>query len=82
MPVSSYYSIVSMEEQLWLDPLVLIDTKLIVWITGLPKVGEDLTTLFNNKSREKAQSESMKEKFHTFRGKRGLDVVNINDEGV
>jgi hypothetical protein len=24
----------------------------------------------------------MKEKFHTFRGKRGLDVMNINDSGV
>jgi hypothetical protein len=31
---------------------------------------------------EKSQSETMKEKFHTFRGKRGLDVANINDSSV
>jgi hypothetical protein len=24
----------------------------------------------------------MKEKFHTFKGKRGLDVTNINDDNV
>jgi hypothetical protein len=64
---------------LWLDPPVSIDTALIAWITGLPKAGEDPTTLFN-KAGERALSEAMKEKFHTFRGKRGLDVMNINDD--
>jgi hypothetical protein len=49
---------------------------------GYQKQGEDPTTLFNNKAGEKAQSEDMKDKFHTFRGKMGLDVMNINDEGV
>jgi hypothetical protein len=32
--------------------------------------------------REKAQSKAMKEKFDTFRGKKGLDFTNINNEGV
>jgi hypothetical protein len=67
---------------LWLDPPVLIDTQLIVWITGFPKVGEDLTTLFTNKAREKSLVESMKYKFHTFIGKRGLDVMSISDDVV
>lgn len=57
-----------------------IETALIARIIGLPK-GEDPTTLLN-KAGERALSEAMKEKFHTFRGKRGLDVANINDEGV
>jgi hypothetical protein len=58
---------------------MLIDTALIAWITGLPKTGEDPTTLFN-KAGEKVPSEAMKENFHTFMGERGLDVMNINDE--
>jgi hypothetical protein len=66
---------------LWLDPPVSIDTALIACITGLPKAGEDPTILFN-KEGERALSESMKEKFQTFRGKRGLDVKNINDNNV
>jgi hypothetical protein len=40
-----------------------------------PIVGEDLTIMFN-KAGERALSETMKEKFHTFRGKRVLDVKN------
>jgi hypothetical protein len=56
---------------LWLDPLVSIDTALIARIIGLPKVGEDPTILFN-KAGERSLSESMKEKFHTFRGEKGI----------
>jgi hypothetical protein len=56
---------------LWLDPPVSIDTALIAQITGLPKAGEDPTILFN-KVGERALSEEMKEKFHTFRGKKGI----------
>jgi hypothetical protein len=47
---------------LWIDPLVSIDTTLIARIIGLPKVGEDLTLLFN-KAGERALSKVMKEKF-------------------
>jgi hypothetical protein len=68
---------------LWLDPPVSIDTQLVVaWITGFPKAGEDPTTLFTNKVGEKALSENMKDKFNTFRGKRGLDITNISDDVV
>jgi hypothetical protein len=66
---------------MWLDPLVSIETALIAHITELPKSSEDLTILFN-KSREIALSNSMKENFQTFKGKRGLDVKNINDTNV
>jgi hypothetical protein len=66
---------------LLLDPLVSIDTALIALIIGLPKVGEDPTTLFN-KARERSLLKEMKEKFQTFKRKRGLDVTNINDDGV
>jgi hypothetical protein len=38
---------------LLLDPWVSIDTKLILWITRLQKVGEDPNTLFNNKEGRK-----------------------------
>jgi len=39
---------------LWLDPQVSIDTQLIAQITGLSIAGEDPTTLFVNKAKEKA----------------------------
>jgi hypothetical protein len=66
---------------LWIEPPVSIDTVLIAWIIGLPKDDEDLTILFN-KERERTLLEEMKEKFHTFRGKGGLDVKNIIDDNV
>jgi hypothetical protein len=65
---------------LWLDPLEFIDDQLISRITGFPTIGEDPTTLFTNKAREKALVESMKDNFHTCKGKRGLDVTNIRDD--
>jgi hypothetical protein len=68
-------------EKLWLESPMSIDTPLIVWIIGLPKVGED-PTIFFNKAGEKSLSKSMKEKFHTFRGKRGLVVMKTNGSGV
>jgi len=67
---------------LLLEPIVYIDTQLITWITVLPKEGEDPKTLFTNKAREKELSETMKDKFHTFRGKRGLYFTNVSDDVV
>jgi hypothetical protein len=67
---------------LWFHPPVSIDTQLIVQIMGLPKEGEDSTTLFFNKSRDKALSDAMKYKFNTFKGSLDLDVTNISDDGV
>jgi len=66
---------------IWLDPPESIDIALIARITGLPKSDEDMTILFN-KEGETTLSESMKEKFYTFRGKRGLDVKNIRETNV
>jgi hypothetical protein len=66
---------------LWLDPPVSIDIAMIACITRLPKANEDLAILFN-KTEERSLSELMKENFQTFRGKRGLDVKNINDINV
>jgi hypothetical protein len=54
---------------------------LFAHIAGLPKYGKDQGLLFN-KAVERSLCESMKEKFHTFRGKRGLDVKSINDKNV
>ena len=55
---------------MWLDPPVSIDTQLIARIIGLSKAGEDQATLLTNKAGEKALAKSMKDKFHTFIGKR------------
>jgi hypothetical protein len=67
---------------LWLNRPVSIDTDLIVHITGLPSQGEDPSLIFSDKKNEKALSESMKEKFHTFRGQHSLDVASICDPTV
>jgi hypothetical protein len=66
---------------LWLDPPVSIDIALIARITRLPKVGDNPDTSFN-KEGERALSEAMKEKLHTFRREKGLDVTNINYDDV
>jgi hypothetical protein len=54
---------------------------LIACITGLPKSDENPSMLVN-KVGEKTISESMKEMFLKFTGKRGLDVKNIIDDNV
>jgi hypothetical protein len=67
---------------LWLDPLVSIDTQLITQIISFPTVGVYPKTLFSNKAREKVLSKAMKDKFNTFIGKMGMDVTNIRDDVV
>jgi hypothetical protein len=64
---------------MWLDRPVSIDIDLIVHITGLPSQGEDPHHYFLIRRMRKTLSESMKEKFHTFCGQRGLDVASICD---
>jgi hypothetical protein len=49
---------------------------------GLPTVEEDLSILFENNYGENTLYVGMKEKFNTFRGKRGLDVCSISDDVV
>jgi len=67
---------------LWLDRLVSIDTKIIVWITKSPSVGEDPLPLFTYKLNEKELAERMKDKYDTFIGVYGLDITSINDDTV
>jgi hypothetical protein len=67
--------------KLWLEPPVLIYIVLIACNRVLPKVGEDMAIFFNEVG-ERSLSDSMKEKFQKFRGKKGLDVKNINDKNV
>jgi hypothetical protein len=38
--------------------------------------------IVHQQSKGERQSEAMKEKFNTFKGKRGLDVANISDDVV
>jgi hypothetical protein len=66
---------------LWLDPLVSIDIVLISCIIGLSKVDKDPSLLFH-KMGERSLSEAMKDKFDTFKGKRGLDVKSISEKEV
>jgi hypothetical protein len=65
----------------FLDPPISIDIALIACIIGLRKVGEDPTLLFN-KMGEWVTSESMKEKFDTFKGKRGLYFKSFHNKDV
>jgi len=66
----------------WIEPLVSIDTQIIVRIITLLKLGEDPTKLFTNKVGDKFLSETTKDEFHTFWVKRGLYVKNIRDDVV
>jgi hypothetical protein len=67
---------------LWLDMPISIDTYLIARITCLPTQGKYPNSLFADKKTDKTLSEEMREKFHTVRGVRGLDVSRIYDPKV
>jgi hypothetical protein len=67
---------------LWLDRPVSIDMELIVCITGLSSKGEDPLPFFTEKSKEKAYSKKMKDKYDTFIVARGLDLARINNDKV
>jgi hypothetical protein len=67
---------------LWLYKSMSIGTQLIAQIIGLPTQGEGPFPLFMGKANEKALLERIKEKYGTYRGMCGLDVVSINDYTV
>jgi hypothetical protein len=67
---------------MWLDKLVSIDIDLIVHNTCVPSKGLDLAIEFFDKNKEKSLAESMKDKFHTFQGQRGMDAASISDPMV
>jgi hypothetical protein len=50
---------------LWLDKPILIDTKPIARIIGLPMQGQDQNSLFAEKKTDRNLSEIMRKKFHT-----------------
>jgi hypothetical protein len=67
---------------LWLDRSFYIDTWLILWIIGLPSIGEDPLLLFTDKSKEKSLEEKMEDKYETHRGMHSFDIASINDDTV
>jgi hypothetical protein len=64
---------------LWLDMPISIDKDLIARITNVPSQGQDPNSLFADKKTGKTLSEETREKLHTVRGVRGLDVSIICD---
>jgi hypothetical protein len=48
---------------LWLDKLISIDVELITHITGMPSWGMDFTQFLEDKTKEKALTEEMKNKY-------------------
>jgi hypothetical protein len=57
---------------IWLDKPIPIIVELIVQITGLPIRGMDPTLFLDDKTKEKALAEEMKNKYGTARGTRGI----------
>jgi hypothetical protein len=64
---------------IWLDKPVHITIELITQITGLPTRGMDLALILDDKSKEKALAEEMKNKYDTNRGTRGIIIKRINN---
>jgi hypothetical protein len=62
-----------------LDKLISIDIELIENITGLPSRGMDPTQFLDEKTKEKALAEEMKNKYGTDRGTQGIILKRIND---
>jgi hypothetical protein len=64
---------------LWMDRPVPINVDLIATITGLPTDGEKPEKYLEDKTKEKAISDEIKEKYGTERGNRGIWISDIND---
>jgi hypothetical protein len=64
---------------LWMDRLVPINVDLIATITGLPMDGEKPEQYLEDKTKEKAISDEIKENYGTDRGNRGININDIND---
>jgi hypothetical protein len=63
---------------LWMDRPVPINVNLISKLTGLPIDGVKIEKYLDEKTKEKAITEEVKEKFATYRGSRGMIIKNIN----
>jgi hypothetical protein len=64
---------------IWLDKPVPISVELIAQITGLPTRGMDPVLIMDDKSKEKALADEMKNKYGTTRGMRGIMIKRINN---
>jgi hypothetical protein len=64
---------------LWMDRSVSIDVELISFITGLPSDGEKPMQYMDDKTKEKALMEEMKNTYGTERGSRGIIIKRISD---
>jgi hypothetical protein len=64
---------------IWLEKPVLITIDLISQIIGLPTWGMDPVFILDDKSKEKALAEEMKNKYGTARGMRGIMIKQINN---
>ena len=53
---------------IWLDKFISIDVELIAHIIGFPSWGMDPTQFLDDKTKEKALEEEMKNKYGTDRG--------------
>jgi hypothetical protein len=71
--------VVTQGGDIWLDKLILIDVEIIVHITGFPSRGMDPTQFIDDKTKEKALMEEMKNKSGTDRGTRGIIIKMFND---
>jgi hypothetical protein len=64
---------------IWLDKLISIDVELIAHITGLPSWGMDPAQFLDDKTKEKALAEEMKNKYGTERGTHRIIIKQISD---
>jgi hypothetical protein len=64
---------------LWMDRSVPINVYLIETITGIPMDGENLDQYFKDKTKVKAISYEIKEKYGMDSGNRGIKISDIND---
>jgi hypothetical protein len=64
---------------LWMDRPMPINVDLIVAINGLPTYGGNPEKYLEDKTKAKAISDEIKEKYGTERGNRGIGINDIND---
>jgi hypothetical protein len=64
---------------IWLDRPILIDVELIEKIKGIPIDGEKHAQYMDDKTKEKALAEEMKQTYKIERGSRGIIINKISE---
>jgi hypothetical protein len=64
---------------LWVEEPILIDVERVVFISGLPSLGEILAQFLNDKTKEKVLVEEMKKTYGTERGSCRIIIKCISD---